>query len=100
MTYGMQRVKPRKVKGSNRLWIYLSIIFCTVCLLFYLSTRVLVMTYEENIRELLIQRAEAVNEISSLEIEVTGLKKGSRIIKYAYKYLGLTMPDGAPEKLF
>ena len=90
MTYGMQRVRPRKVRQSNRLYIYLSVTGVTV---FFLSL-------EESIREIRKQQAEITIDTTNFEIEVAELKKGSRIKKIAREQLGLHMPVGAPEKLF
>jgi len=100
MTYGMQRVRPRKVRQSNRLYIYLSVTGVTVFLLFYLSSHVFILSLEESIRELRRQQAEITIDTTNFEIEVAELKKGSRIKKIAREQLGLKMPVGAPEKLF
>ena len=100
MTYGMQRVSPRKFKRSNRLYIYLSVTGVTVFSLFYLSAHVFILSLEESIRELQRQQAEITIDTTNLEIEIAELKKGSRIKKIAREQLGLLMPVGAPEKLF
>ena len=100
MTYGMQRVTPRKVRRSNRLYIYLSVTGVTVFLLFYLSAYVFILSIKESIRELQRQQAEITIDTTNLENEVAELKKGSRIKKIAREQLGLQMPVGAPEKLF
>ena len=100
MTYGMQRIRPRRIKQHNRIWLYMSITGVTVFLLIYLSAHVFILSLEETIIEFQNKQAEINIDVTNLEIEVAGLKKGSRIKKIAREQLGLNMPVGAPEKLF
>ncbi|MCE5250752.1 hypothetical protein LLG96_11090 [bacterium] len=100
MTYGMRRMKPVKVRGNRRIRVYLWVFAITVFLLFYLSANLVILTLEKKVWEVRKKNEEVALEISHLEFDVAGLKKGSRIKKIAHEQLGLEMPEGAPEKLF
>jgi len=100
MTYGMKRISPVRLKENKRLKAYLGVFCVTVFLLFYLSAHVVILSLEEKVRTVQKKQSEVTGEITTLEIEIAGLKKGSRIKKIAHECLGLEMPVGAPAKLF
>ena len=100
MTYGMRRVKPKSIRRRSRLRLYGSVFGVTIFLLFYLSAHVVIISLGDNVQDCRREYAALEGEINNLEIEVAGLKKGSRIIPIARDDLGLEMPVGAPEKLY
>jgi len=100
MTYGMPRVRPRSMKNNIKVRVYLIIVTVTVFFILHLSAHVFVLSLQDRVTTCRNERINTENEIKNLEIEVAGLKKGSRIIAIATEHLGLEMPVGAPEKLF
>ncbi len=100
MTYGMPRVKPRRVLQNISVRIYLVIAVVTFFFIVHLSTNVFVLTLENKVMTCRNERINTENEIKNLEIEVAGLRKGSRIIAIASDHLELELPEGTPERLF
>ncbi|MFC1573701.1 hypothetical protein ACFL30_00795 [Candidatus Latescibacterota bacterium] len=100
MTYGMQRVKPKSLRRSSKVRIYLMVVTITVFLLFYLSAHVLILSLKETVMERQTDRTYVENEIKNLEGEIAHLRKGSRIVSIARDQLGMEVHQGAPEKLF
>ncbi|MFC1607529.1 hypothetical protein ACFL47_06115 [Candidatus Latescibacterota bacterium] len=100
MTYGMRRVKPKSIRRRNKMKLYGAVFGITIFLLFYLSAHVLIISLGDSVQENRRRYTLLTDEINNLEIEVAGLRMGSRIIAIARDDLGLEMPVGAPEKLF
>ena len=100
MTYGMPRVKPRSVRQNIRVRIYLVIAAVTFFFILHLSAHVFVLSLQNKVMTCRNERINTENEIKNLEIEVAGLRKGSRIIAIASDHLGLELPEGTPERLF
>ena len=100
MIYRMPRVRPRSVRNNIKVRVYLIIVTVTMFFILHLSAHVAVLSLQNRITACRNERISTENEIKNLEIEVAGLKKGSRIIPIATECLGLKMPDRAPEILF
>jgi len=100
MTYGMKRVRPKRVRRLNRLWLYLSVFGGTVFLVLFVSAQSFVFSLESEIRELRNRQRDIQVVIATLEEDVARLRKGSRIKQIAQDQLKLKMPEGVPEKLF
>ena len=100
MTYGMQRVKPKSLRRSSKVRMYLMVVTITVFLLFYLSANAFILSLKETVMLRQNDRTYVENEIKKLEGEIASLRKGSRIVSIARDQLGMEIHMGALEKLF
>ena len=100
MTYGMQRVKPKSLRRSSKVRMYLMVVTITVFLLFYLSANAFILSLKETVMLRQNDRTYAENEIKNLEGEIANLRKGSRIVAIARDQLGMEIHLGAFEKLY
>ena len=96
----MRAIKDQWSMKFKGLKFYLAIITVTLILILYMSGQVYIVTLEKNIIEIRKEHAILKTQIDNLTIEVASLLKGSRIIKFAQEYLDMTVPEGAPKKLF
>ncbi len=96
----MHSIKARRKIQFKSLNLYLLILLCTLILILYVSDQVYIISLEKNVHELRSERLELEKHVTDLRIEAARLRKGSRIKKIAHEYLGMSMPEGAPEKLF
>ena len=69
-------------------------------MILYVSEHVYIISLEARVNELRNERAELIAHLTNLKVEFAGLRKGSRIKKIAHECLGMSLPEGAPEKLF
>ena len=80
--------------------LYLAIFLGTLILILYVSEQVYIISLETRVHELRNERSGLDANMRNLKIEFASLRKGSRIKKIAYECLGMSLPEGAPEKLF
>jgi len=80
--------------------IFLWIAAGTVLLLVYVTEQLCIITLEKNVLELRKNRVQLETRLTSLGIEAAQLRRGGRIKMIAQERLGMTVPVGAPEKLF
>ena len=69
-------------------------------MIFYVSEQVYIISLEARVHELRNERAKLIVHLTNLKVEFARLRKGSRIKKIAHECLGMSLPVGAPEKLF
>ncbi len=96
----MRAIKDQWSMKFKGLRLYLAIIIVTLILILYTSGQVYIDTLEKSVIEIRKEHASLSTQIDNLTIEVASLRKGSRIIKFAQEYLDMTIPEGAPKKLF
>ena len=96
----MRLNKIQRTKKPGSLKLYLSIIACTMILILYVSEQVYIFALERKVNEIRSNISNLNTEIDYLRIEVTALRKGSRIINIAQECLGMSMPEGVPKRLF
>ena len=96
----MRSIKARQNVKFAGLKLLLSIIICTLILIFYLTGHVHIFALENKVHEIRNQHSELNIRINNLKIEAATLRKGRRIKNIAYEYLGMRIPEGAPERLF
>ena len=87
-------------KKNRKLVFYLSVLCIIMLLLSYVGMQMLILSLEENVREIREERVVLEEEIKVLETKVAKLRKVSRIKKIAVEELGMEMPEGAPEMLY
>ena len=92
--------KTRRKIQFRSLNLYLTIFFATLILILYVSGHGYIISLEQSVDELRNERSVRDEQLKNLKIEFAGLRKGSRIKKIAYECLGMSLPEGAPEKLF
>jgi len=85
---------------SRKLVFYLSVLCIIMLLLSYVGMQMLILSFEENVRNIGKERIALKEEIKVLETEIAELWKVSRIEKIAVEELGMEMPEGAPETLY
>ena len=100
MTYGMQHMKPKSLRRSSKVRMYLMVVTITIFLLFYLSAYVFILSLKESVMLRQNDRKNVEIEIQDIESDIARLRKGSRIVAIARDQLGLEVHLGAPEKLF
>lgn len=96
----MRSNKAQRTAKLRSLKLLFSIIICTLILILYVTEHVYIFTLEKKIHEIRNQHSDLNVQINNLKIEAAVLNKGRRITKIAQEYLGMRMPEGAPEKLF
>ena len=96
----MHSIKTQQKIQFKSLNLYFLILICTLILILYVSGQVYIISLEKNVHELRNERLALESHVKDLRIEAAGLRKGSRIIKIAYECLGMSIHEGAPEKLF
>ena len=90
-----------KSAGSRRrLLVYLLIVTVTTLLVLHVGARTLILTMGTDIQKIRKTNINVQAEISGLEMQIADLNRGSRIKQIALEQLGMTLPVGAPEKLF
>ena len=60
----------------------------------------IILSLETQVNEIRREYTLLRNEIKTMELEVTELKKQSRLIKIAQEQLGMEIPVGAPSPLY
>ena len=85
---------------SRKLVFYLSVLCIIMLLLSYVGMQMLILSFEENVRDIRKERAALEEEIKVLETKIAELWKVSRIKKIAVEELGMDFPYGAPEMLY
>ena len=90
----------KHVVKSKRVKLYLSIVLITFLLILYVGGKAVVLSLEEQVRELKHEHEVVYGQIKLLEIEAVNLESSSRIKRIAHEQLGMVMPVGAPETLF
>ena len=96
----MHSIRTQRTVKFKGLKLLLSIIICTLILILYVTGTVYIIALENKVNEIRNQHSKLSIQINNLKIEVAALLKGSRIEIIAHEYLGMKMPEGAPEKLF
>ena len=90
-----------KSAGSRRhLLVYILIVTVTTLLVLHVGARTLILTMGTDIQNIRKTNINVQAEISGLEMQIADLNRGSRIKQIALEQLGMTLPVGAPEKLF
>lgn len=84
----------------RRLLVYLLIVTVTTLLVLHVGGRTYILTMGTDIQKIRKNNIRVQSEISSLELQIADLSRGSRIKQIASERLGMTMPVGAPKKLF
>ena len=84
----------------NSFKFLLSIITFIFILILYVSEQVYIVSLEKKVSDLRQKNIWLKSTITNLQIKTADLHKGSRIKKIAFKNLGMTMPEGAPARLF
>lgn len=90
----------KPAEKRNRLCAYLLILTVTALLVLHVGAQMLILSIGRDIQKTRAERARIEAEISTLELRVADLGKGSRIKRIAIEHLGMTLPVGAPQKLF
>ncbi len=90
----------KHVVKSKRVKLYLSIVLGTLLLIMYVGGKAVILSLEEQVRELKSKHAVVDGQIKLLEIEAVNLESASRIKRIAHEQLGMVMPVGAPKTLF
>ena len=96
----MRSDKTRRKIQFRSLNLCLAIFFGTLILILYVGKQVYIISLEKRVHELINEKSELDDHLKNLKIEFAGLRKGSRIKKIAHECLGMSLPEGAPEKLF
>ena len=94
------RFANERGKVFRRGKIFLLIITVTILLLIYVTEQLSIITLEKKVLELRKDRVQLETQLTSLGIEAAQLRRGVRIKMIAQDRLGMTVPEGAPEKLF
>lgn len=89
---------PSKKNGNVKFYIF--IFFATLILISYVSEQVYIIILQDKIVSVKTQKAQLDAEITNLELGVVKLSQVGRIKKIAVENLGMTVPEGAPVKLF
>ena len=92
-------MKKNLVK-SKRVKLYLSIVLGTLLLILYVGGKAVILSLEEQVRELKRKHVVVDGQIKLLEIEAINLESAGRIKRIAHEQLGMVIPEGAPETLF
>ena len=90
----------KNIVKSKRVTLYLSIVLGTLLLILYVGGKAVILSFEEQVRELKRKHVVVEGQIKLLEIEAVNLKSAGRIKRIAYEQLGMVIPEGAPETLF
>jgi len=95
----MYKIK-KQIGNFSRLKLFLAVVCFILYLILHVGMQMFILSLENQVHEIRGEYADLKNEIKSLELEVTVLRKGSRIKKFAQEQLGMEMPMGAPPPLF
>ncbi len=96
----MRTKKTQRFIRFRGLKLYIAILLGTLILILYVSKQGYIISLESRVNGLIIERSELDAHLRNLKVEFALLRKGSRIKKIAHQYLGLSLPEGAPERLF
>jgi cell division protein FtsL len=89
----------RTVPKSRKRW-YGLLIVVTFLMFLFVTEQVMIVILEQRISHVIDETVVLKREVDDLKVEVSNLKKGSRIKRIAVNELGLKMPEGMPGKLF
>ncbi len=98
MNIHIQGYKP-KPRWQTRKW-YKFILLCTFMMFVYVSEQVGIVYLDQSIYQTSTEKDVMKQDVSQLKIEVSNLKKSSRIKRIAMEDLGLKVPVGLPRTLF
>ncbi|MFC1512242.1 hypothetical protein ACFL5H_03500 [Candidatus Latescibacterota bacterium] len=96
----MRKSKVNRTAGRPLMNWYGAIIIGTLLMLLFVSEQVCIVSLEQHIFDLTREIDAIESEADHLGIEVSNLRRVSRIQHIATEYLGLQMPEGVPETLF
>ena len=83
-----------------RMLVYLLIVTATTLLVLHVGSRTSILSLGTDIQNIRRDNIHVQAEISGLELQIAELSRGSRIKQIALEQLGMSLPVGAPEKLF
>ena len=92
--------KKKRISNISRLKLFLGVVGVILYLIFHVSMQMFILSLENQVNEIRKEYGNLKIELKNLELEVTVLRKGSRIKKIAQEKLGMEMPVGAPSPLF
>jgi len=96
----MYEVRSRgSIPKSRKRW-YGILIVVTFLMFLFVTEQVMIVILERRISDVIDETIVLKREVDDLRIEVSNLRKGSRIKRIALNELGLKMPEGMPGKLF
>ncbi len=100
MTYASSHSWEKSAGSRRRLFVYLLIVTVTTLLVLHVGARMYILSMGTDIQKIRKTNIHLQAEISGLELQVADLSRGSRIKQIALEQLGMTLPVGAPKKLF
>jgi len=89
--------QPEKMNNARLL---LSVVVFIIILILYVSQQMYIVSLEKGVNILRQRKNDLAAEVTVLEVRAADLHKGNRIQKIASECLGMSLPVGAPEKLF
>jgi cell division protein FtsL len=89
---------PAKKNGNVKFYIF--IFLATLILISYVSEQVYIIILQDKIVSIKNQKAQLDVEITNLKLDVVKLSQVGRIKQIAVDNFGMTVPEGAPVKLF
>jgi len=95
-------MKPRRTYSvkRRRLLVYFAAFFLIVLLLVYVGMRMVILSLEDQVRDIRAERETLERTIEQLELKVAELRKGSRIKAIARERFGMIENEGAPLILY
>jgi len=96
----MHRTRTKRTAGRPLASWYGAIIIGTILMFLFVSEQVCIVSLEHRVFDITEEINALEREVDHLGIEVSNLRKGSRIKHIAVEYLGLQVPEGMPETLF
>ena len=87
-------------KKNRNVKFYIFIFLATLILISYVSEQVYIIILQDKIVSIKNQKAQLDVEITNLKLDVVKLSQVGRIKQIAVDNFGMTVPEGAPVKLF